>query len=176
MTRRAAALGAMIAVLLVLITGLVITPRVSPRPLPVATASPSPVVRDDSTVQTAVAPMPATANPAAIGIRLADPIIGGRATWYAASGMIAAAGPALRHYLGARWRGSLVAVELVGSGRAVVVRLTDWCLCTGHGGRLIDLSDDAFVQLAPLSRGVVAVGITRVVRDLPDLPATDTRP
>jgi rare lipoprotein A (peptidoglycan hydrolase) len=84
--------------------------------------------------------------------------------------MIAAAGPALRGYLGRHWRGTLVSVC---SGRCVVVRLSDWCLCTGNGGRLIDLSDDAFAQLAPLSRGVIRVSITRAVR-VPPPPQTDT--
>jgi rare lipoprotein A (peptidoglycan hydrolase) len=52
----------------------------------------------------------------------------------------------------------------------VVVSLSDWCLC--KNGRLIDLSDDAFRQLAPLSVGVLRVTITRAV--LPELPPTDT--
>jgi rare lipoprotein A (peptidoglycan hydrolase) len=43
------------------------------------------------------------------------------------------------------------------------VRLVDWCACGPRHGRptLLDLSDDAFRQLAPLSQGVVAVKIVR---------------
>jgi Lytic transglycolase len=81
----------------------------------------------------------------------------GYATWYAASGMIAAAGPALRRELGKGWRGERVRVTA--GGRSVVVRLTDWCACGPRHGRptLLDLSDDAFRRLAPLSRGVQRV-------------------
>lgn len=82
--------------------------------------------------------------------------------------MIGAAGPALRHYLGRHWRGTLVSLRH--GKRYLVVRLTDWCACPR---RLVDLSDDAFRQLAPLSVGVIRVSIDRAVR-VPQLPATDT--
>jgi rare lipoprotein A (peptidoglycan hydrolase) len=48
-------------------------------------------------------------------------------------------------------------VRVTAGGRSVVVRLTDWCGC--YGTRLIDLSDDAFSRLAPLSVGLVGVEI-----------------
>lgn len=86
----------------------------------------------------------------------------GRASWYAADGMIAAAGPALRRFLGAHWRGSWIRVC---SGSCVTVRVSDWCACPRA---IIDLSDDAFRQLAPLPTGVVRVTVSRIVP-----PATD---
>jgi rare lipoprotein A (peptidoglycan hydrolase) len=47
------------------------------------------------------------------------------------------------------------------ASRCVTVRLTDSCQC--YRGetreRLIDLSDDAFARLAPLSRGVIRVTV-----------------
>lgn len=141
--------------------------RATPSPEPVVTASPSPVASRDSTAQAASRSEPALAAKGEI----AQPIIGGHATWYAADGQIAAAGPLLREYIGRNWRGALVQVN--SGGRSVVVRLSDWCACR-HGRRLIDLSDDAFSQLAPLSRGVIDVSITRVVHRVPDPPPTDT--
>jgi rare lipoprotein A (peptidoglycan hydrolase) len=61
--------------------------------------------------------------------------------------------------LGKHWRGSLV--DVCAGGRCVQVRLSDWCQC--YDGtireRVIDLSDDAFAQLAPLSRGVLVVTV-----------------
>lgn len=96
--------------------------------------------------------------------------IRGRASWYAAAGAVAAAGPALRRRLGRHWRGTWVRVSA--GGRSVVVQLVDWCECYRgtKGERLIDLSDDDFAVLAPLAAGVVRVEITPI---LP--PATDTR-
>lgn len=88
----------------------------------------------------------------------------GTASWYAASGLIAAAGPALRH---GDWRGSRVTVH--GNGRSVTVTLSDWCQC--YGSRLIDLSDDAFRRLAPLSRGLLKVTID--ASSAATLPPTD---
>lgn len=85
----------------------------------------------------------------------------GVASWYPARGMIAAAGPGLRH---GAWRGSSVVVSY--GERSVTVRLADWCACPG---RLIDLSDDAFAQLAPLGRGLLEVSVAPA----PELPATD---
>ena len=84
----------------------------------------------------------------------------GYATWYAASGMIAAAGPALRRELGKGWRGERVRVTA--GGRSVVVTLADWCACGPRHGRptLLDLSDDAFRRIAPLSKGVSRVTVS----------------
>lgn len=82
----------------------------------------------------------------------------GVATWFRAPASTAAAGPALRAWLGRGWRGQRVRV-CAASG-CVVVRLTDWCAC-GHG-RVIDLGADSFARLAPLSRGVLRVTVGRV--------------
>jgi rare lipoprotein A (peptidoglycan hydrolase) len=46
-------------------------------------------------------------------------------------------------------------VRVTAGGRSVVVRLTDWMA----RDRLVDLSDDAFRRLAPLSVGLVRVEI-----------------
>jgi hypothetical protein len=93
-----------------------------------------------------------------------SPGIPGTASWYPARGYVAAAGPALRT---GDWRGRLVVVSA--NGRSVPVTLSDWCACPR---RLIDLSDDAFARLAPLSRGLVLVRITPV-GPMPTLPLTD---
>jgi len=89
----------------------------------------------------------------------------GTASWYGASGLIAAAGPALRV---GDWRGSRVTVT--GNGRSVTVTLSDWCQC--YGSRLIDLSDDAFARLAPLSRGLLKVTVS-TAGPASTLPPTD---
>ncbi len=102
------------------------------------------------------------------GAILAAAILAGTASWYPADGMIAAAGPALRH---GDWRGSQVRVSA--NGRSVVVTLSDWCQC--YGSRAIDLSDDAFARLAPLSRGVLHVTITPIGAEA-TLPPTDALP
>lgn len=87
----------------------------------------------------------------------------GAATWYcctrshSASEMVGAAGPALRRMLGSRWRGATVRVCRL--QRCVLVRLVDWCGCPN--GRIIDLHPGAFRRLAPLSVGVIRVGLTR---------------
>lgn len=159
-----ATLTAIIATLLVIIAAELAQPRATPSPQPVVTSVQSATVAREWMLASVPAPL-------AFHGSVAAPIIGGRATWYPASGMIAAAGPALRHYLGPHWRGTLVSVA--SGGRVVVVRVSDWCDCRGRGSeRLIDLSDDAFAQLAPLSRGVIRVSIMRTVR-VPEPPATD---
>ncbi len=183
------ALVSALAALVILETIAFAAPRPAPSAIPTASPERASGLDPSSTASgnlSARTPVPGGGGPAQTGaadqpvaapaaINLAPPVIGGRATWYAAHGMIGAAGPALRGYIGPRWRGSLVSVCAAATGMCVVVRLSDWCLCTGHGGRLIDLSDDAFAQLAPLSAGVLGVEITRVV--LPShLPPTDTAP
>jgi hypothetical protein len=80
----------------------------------------------------------------------------GVATWFRAPAGTAAAGPALRRALGSHWRGQRVRV--CGISTCIVVRLTDWCLCS-RGNRVIDLSASSFARLAPLSRGVIAVTV-----------------
>lgn len=89
--------------------------------------------------------------------------ISGIASWYPARGLIAAAGPGLRT---GQWRGRVL--TFTAGDRSVRVTLTDWCACPG---RLVDLSDDAFRQLAPLSRGLVLVMVAS--GPAPTLPATD---
>jgi len=70
--------------------------------------------------------------------------------------MYAAAGPALRT---GDWRGRRVQVC---AERCIAVTLNDWCVCIVDGRkRLIDLSDEAFAQLAELSVGLVRVTVTR---------------
>ena len=89
----------------------------------------------------------------------------GQATWYRYHPGQAAAGPALRAWIGKGWRGTTV---LVCAKACVVVRLTDWCACKGE--RIVDLDSRSFRALAPLSQGVVRVTVSR----LPVGPATDT--
>ena len=76
----------------------------------------------------------------------------GWATWHATGrdGMFAAAGPRLRSALGPGWRGNSVQVC---AAICIRVTLNDWCRCSES--RIIDLSDEAFTQLAPLGRGVI---------------------
>lgn len=100
----------------------------------------------------------------------------GVATWYdAPSRTDAAAGPALRLWLGKGWRGTWVRVSSGGS--FVSVRLTDYCACGPRHGQdtLLDLDDLAYGKLAPLSSGVVSVTVeTMDDEPLPVLPQTDT--
>lgn len=89
--------------------------------------------------------------------------VNGTASWYDnGPGLYAAAGPALRV---GDWRGRTVTVC---ADSCVTLKLVDWCACP-H--RVIDLSADAFRQLAPLSRGLVHVVVSW---GTPPLPATDT--
>lgn len=107
------------------------------------------------------APRPAVAQPAGdVAIVTPKPVVvlppahgaTGDASYYDWRPGEAAAGPALR--VGA-WRGRLVTVC---ASSCVQVRLTDFCGCPG--GRVIDLDDASFAQLAPLSRGLVRVTVT----------------
>jgi hypothetical protein len=92
------------------------------------------------------------------------PSLDGVATWYDWNRGEAAAGPALREYLGTGWRGTYV---LVRAGNVeVTVRLTDWCLCS-KGNRVIDLDQNSFASLAPLGRGVLPVSVSRVEKHAP---------
>lgn len=113
---------------------------------------------------------PASTHDGAIGTAL----IGGWAAWYEdprhPRGLYAAAGPVLREALGKGWRGQLVEVE--SGSRSVTVRLSDWCACATRRGlpTLIDLSRDAFSELADPSLGIVRVSIEL---DPPRDPADD---
>lgn len=92
----------------------------------------------------------------------------GIATWYClsgrspctaghpAGGSFAAAGPALRAFLGPDWRGSFVTVTA--GARSVRVQLVDACLCPD--GRVIDLYSSVVRALGlSLSSGVYRVTV-----------------
>ena len=82
----------------------------------------------------------------------------GTASWFASPANVSAAGPALRAALGSGWRGTVVRVCVEFSkGVCVTIVLNDWCQCLDK--RLIDLDDDAFARLAPLSQGLVEVEV-----------------
>lgn len=101
-------------------------------------------------------------------------LLSGNATWYdAPSEYDAAAGPALRV---GDWRGSWVRV--VSGDAEVLVRLTDWCACGDRDGRdtLLDLDDEAFARLAPLSAGVIEVEVHLGLAPDIEPPQTDTAP
>jgi rare lipoprotein A (peptidoglycan hydrolase) len=100
-------------------------------------------------------------------------ILTGQATWYGTGPGRghAAAGSELRT---GDWRGRHV--EVCHAGRCVGVVLDDWCAC--GGARIIDLSDEDFARLAPLSAGVISVTVTAgagvtPVSPVPTAPATD---
>ena len=98
--------------------------------------------------------------------------ISGLATWYSWHPAEAAAGPALRSWLGSSWRGTVVWVT--SGNRSVSVRLTDFMV---SGRSLVDLDSRSFAKLAPLSTGVLHVTITRAGTStpvpLPTGPPTD---
>lgn len=80
--------------------------------------------------------------------------ITGIASWYDAGPGLYAAVPSWR------WGDAPYRVRVTAGGRAVVVTVGDFCGCPG--GRVIDLSADAFARLAPLSQGLVRVTVTRL--------------
>ena len=90
-------------------------------------------------------------------IRPSTVALEGRATWYAYRTRQAAAGPALRAFLGPHWRGTVVTVTA--NGHTVTARLTDWCLCSS--ARVVDLDKRSFAKLADPSRGVIHVTVSR---------------
>lgn len=96
----------------------------------------------------------ATARPAPVTVASR---VTGIASWYRWHTGEAAAGPALRRMLGAHWRGMVVTVTA--GGHSARVRLTDWCGCLGS--RIIDLDRATFAALAPLSRGLITVTVSR---------------
>lgn len=100
-------------------------------------------------------------------------LVGGYATWYdAACHPCAAAGPALREFVGPDWRGSVV--EVCGpAGACVSVALLDWCACGERHGQptLLDLDRRSFARLAAPTAGLVAISIE--IGNAP-LPRTDT--
>lgn len=80
----------------------------------------------------------------------------GVASWYPADGLVAAV-PSWR-WGDTPWRARVCRLD--DRERCVTVVVSD-CLC-GRSDRLIDLSDDAFRRLAPLSAGLVRVSLSRV--------------
>jgi hypothetical protein len=84
------------------------------------------------------------------------PALSGWASFYGAPPGTAAAGPALRAFLGKHWRGSVVRVCAT---RCVRLTLITTCQClrgTAHE-RIIDLSERAFAALGDPSRGLIRV-------------------
>lgn len=130
------------------------------RPAPTASPSPVPSVarqRDPAAGHTGAGSGHRTISRSVHGE------LGGYATWFATgrSGLYAAAGPALRKAIGPGWRGSHVLVARYGTRKGIEVVLNDWCACGPRNGMstLLDLSDEAFRALAPLSRGVIRVAV-----------------
>jgi rare lipoprotein A (peptidoglycan hydrolase) len=74
----------------------------------------------------------------------------GTASWYGAAGRVAAV---------PGWDHRPYRVRVCAGARCVVVRVQDWCGCYVGTSRerIIDLSRSAFLELAPLSRGVIRV-------------------
>jgi len=99
-----------------------------------------------------------TGNPGAAGS------LRGYATWFRSPSGVSAAGPRLRAALPG-WRGT--SVQVCHADRCTVTVLGDWM----RADRLVDLDDDAFRALAPLSVGVLAVTLTPI----PAPPVTSTR-
>jgi rare lipoprotein A (peptidoglycan hydrolase) len=62
-------------------------------------------------------------------------------------------------------------VRVTSGSRSVVVTIVDVCACPGE--RIVDLTSGAFARLAPLSRGVIPVSVTRLGPAIP-LPETST--
>ncbi len=79
----------------------------------------------------------------------------GVASWYRWRSGQAAAGPALRAFLGPKWRGMVVRVC---AAVCILVRLTDFM----RADRLIDLDERSFAALAPPSIGVLRVSVSRL--------------
>ncbi len=167
MTRRAA-----VAVLLAFALGLALGSRATattPRPAPAPVTGWGPVVVDPGLAEAPRTSPVASPSPvvAATGVvpqptngptpNVSPARLSGIASWYRYVPGQAAAGPRLRALLG-NWRGRTVTVN------GIPVRLTDWCQCfEGQPDeRLIDLDSRTFAQLAPLSRGLVAVDIDTV--------------
>ena len=93
--------------------------------------------------------------------------ITGIASWFDAGPGLYAAVPSWR------WGDEPYRLRVTAGDRAVVVTVGDFCGCPG--GRVIDLSADAFRRLAPLSVGLVRVTVTRLDADVTP-PPTETEP
>ena len=128
-----------------------------PRTLPVVGSppilekpAPSPSVR----AVPSVAPVRTSAPEAVASASKAGHSTRGLASWFRSPRGVSAAGPALRTALGPGWRGRQVSV--CAGPACITVVLGDWCACSR---RVIDLDDNQFARLAPLSRGVVEVSV-----------------
>lgn len=82
--------------------------------------------------------------------------VSGIASWYRYHRGQAAAGPALRRFLGPGWRGEIV--KVCRGTVCLRLMLTDWM----RADRLIDLDPRDFAVFAPVSRGLVRVTVSRV--------------
>lgn len=102
-------------------------------------------------IESPVAAVPPTGHPTPA------PKVTGIASWYRYVPGGAAAGPALRRFLGPDWRGQVVTVCAT---RCIRVTLSDFCRCDTAGEKLIDLDSDAYAMLAPLRTGIVRVTVT----------------
>ena len=89
--------------------------------------------------------------------KAARAVLRGLASFYDWKSGEAAAGPALRAFLGPKWRGQTVRV--CAGGRCVTVKLSDWCQC--YGVRVIDLDRASFAALASPALGLIDVQIWR---------------
>lgn len=184
MRRPAIAIAVAAAFIAGLSLGLTVRAAEVPRPVQEPAPTAGYVGFEQGVVSTSVTPgrtavpQPAAPSPAAVDLPL--PAAGGpprgTASWYPAAGRIAAAGPELRRVLGRGWRGSLV--EVSAGGRSVVVRISDFCGCYRGEDRerLIDLSDDAFAELAPLAAGLIRVSVQSVDNPRATPPRTETLP
>ena len=114
----------------------------APRPVSVAPVSRHPVGRQSASSGVTPATGPTASS------------VAGTASWFRSPRGVSAAGPALRTALGPGWRGRQVSV--CAGPACITVVLGDWCACSR---RVIDLDDNQFARLAPLSRGVVEVSV-----------------
>ena len=142
--------------------------RVWPERLAGGTPSPSTIGTGAASDGDATDPIPSVALPDTA-------TLSGTATWYCSassactrgygpSDLVAAIDPTPGIERGAR-------LTVSHGGASVTVVVVDVCACKGE--RVIDLTSGAFRQLAPLSRGVIAVTLT-TEGPPPTLPATET--
>lgn len=136
-------------------------------PVQAVVVTPSPTIRTPKPRPKATPrPLRVSSKPAITSRpRLNGKNVRGYATYFATGtdGQYGAAGPVLRRALNQKygeWRGHRVLV--CKKDRCLEVKLNDWCACGPRNGEptLIDLSDEAFRWLAPLSRGVIHVRIS----------------
>ena len=130
-----------------------IIPRQGGAPMPTADRLPYNGSEHRRAVEIATVDGRAAADPDRPASVLTPPLTG-IASWFASPANVSAAGPALRAALGSGWRGRQVSVRA--GRRCVSTILGDWMAAD----RLIDLDDDVFARLAPLSQGLQEVTIS----------------